>query len=182
MQHVVHVALSIAWLTATWGGASGRELQLAPSPMGAKWRGNRGSKGPTTANTTDSNQRKQPSAVRPARSAAFYVISSRGSVTKWSFLSLSPFPFVFVDVMFFFSLISYSSDQNHTLHTHSPYYAAAAVGWRLIFILFYFISFHFISSFSPNSLLERIFLGILFLPLPLFYVEFICTVHPNGIA
>ena len=107
MQHVVHVALSIAWLTATWGGPSGRELQLAPSPMGAKWRGNRGSKGPTTANTTDSNQRKQPSAVRPARSAAFYVISSRGSVTKWSFLSLSPFPFVFVDVMFFFSLFSF---------------------------------------------------------------------------
>jgi len=28
------------------------------------------------------NQHKQPSAVRPARSAAFYVISSRGSVTK----------------------------------------------------------------------------------------------------
>jgi hypothetical protein len=43
--------------------------------------------------------------------------------------------------------------------------------------------FYFISPLFPTYLFEQIlFLGILFLPLPPLYVEFICTVHPNILA
>lgn len=88
--------------------------------------------------------------------------------------------------MFFFlpfpsiknNTISYSPDQDHKLsHT---FILSSLIMLQLDEGSFLF---YFISPLFPTYLSEQIlFLGILFLPLPPLYVEFICTVHPNSLA